>query len=72
MEFCLQRLKIKDDRGESVIPENYNIRRNDQKPNEFTMEFPALDPNRRYSIYTNTFDNFEIRDDLKFRIELNK
>ncbi len=63
-------LHIKDDRGEDVIPENYNIRRNDQQPNDFTLEFPALYQNRRYSIYTNSFDNFEIRDDLKFRIEL--
>lgn len=65
-------LFIKDDRGEDVIPENYNIMKNDQKPNEFTLEFPALDPNRKYSICTTTFDNFEIRNDLKFRIELNQ
>jgi len=65
-------LFIKDDRGEIVVAENYNIRRNDQQPNEFTLEFPALDPNRRYTIYTNFFDNVAIRDDLKFRIELDK
>jgi hypothetical protein len=63
-------LYLKDDQGETIASENYTLRRNDQKPDEFTVVFPALDPHKRYSFATNNFANFEIRDDLQFRIEL--
>lgn len=31
-----------------------------------------LDPNKQHTIITNDFDNVEFRQNLKFKIELNK
>lgn len=70
--FQAQSLWVKDDKGENLTPTNYDMRRNEQKPNEFTLEFPALDSSKKYTIYTNDFSNVDFREDLKFRINLNK
>lgn len=64
-------LYIKNDSGKMIDSKDDNIRRDEQKPNEFTMEFEALDANKKYHIGTNDFDNFELREDLKFKIDLN-
>ncbi len=37
-----------------------------------TKVFEELNPNKQYTIFTNDFDNVEFREDLKFKIELNK
>jgi hypothetical protein len=63
-------LYLKDDQGETLAAANHTLRRNDHQPDEFTVIFPGLDPHKRYSLATNNFANFEIRDDLQFRIEL--
>ncbi|MFD3157652.1 DUF4179 domain-containing protein [Haloimpatiens sp. FM7330] len=65
-------LHIKDSKGQRVdvkapLASNY-----EKKPYEFTISFKALDPTKKYSICTEDFGNIEIRDDLKFKIKLNK
>ncbi|MCC5425313.1 DUF4179 domain-containing protein [Clostridium botulinum] len=70
--FQAQDLLIKDDKGKCIEIKDYIRRADDQNPNEFTKIFEALDPNKKYTIFTNNFDNVEFREDLKFKIELNK
>ncbi|MBN6187146.1 hypothetical protein JQN58_09120 [Aneurinibacillus sp. BA2021] len=59
----------KDDQG-NLTESRDIVRRDEQHPNEFTMAFHALDAHRNYHIGTNDFANFEIREDLKFTIDL--
>lgn len=70
--FQATELHIKDNKGEFVTPKSYNLHRNGQKPNEFTLELPLLDSSKKYTIYTNDLSNIEFREDLKFKIELNQ
>ncbi len=63
-------LYIKDEAGKDIIPKSYDIRENKEDPNEFALKFKALNPNKKYTIYTNDFSNFEIREDLKFTLDL--
>jgi hypothetical protein len=68
-------LHMKDSNGEVLRPtsnvKNYAKRNDEKDPYEFTMSFAALDPNKEYWLSTSTLDNFEIREDLKFKLELN-
>ncbi|GAA0731077.1 DUF4179 domain-containing protein [Clostridium malenominatum] len=68
--FQAESLHIEDDKGEWVKVKDRDIRKDEEKPNEFTKVFEALDSNKKYSICTNDFDNVEMREDLKFNIEL--
>lgn len=70
--FQADSLLIKDDKGNDINIKDYNIRKNEQNPNEFTKVFEALDASKKYTIYTNDFSNVEFREDLKFNIQLNK
>lgn len=70
--FQAEDLLIKDDQGECVGIKDYIRRKDEENPNEFTKVFEALNPNKQYTIFTNDFDNVEFREDLKFKIELNK
>ncbi len=70
--FQASDLLIKDEHGENIKIKDYNIRKDEQNPNEFTKVFEALDSNKKYTIYTNDFSNVEFREDLKFKIEFNK
>ncbi|APF25562.1 hypothetical protein NPD7_3082 [Clostridium sporogenes] len=70
--FQAQDLLIKDDQGECVEIKDYIRRKDEENPNEFTKVFEELNPNKQYTIFTNDFDNVEFREDLKFKIELNK
>lgn len=63
-------LYVKDDTGNDLIPKTYAIRKSMETPNEFTITFDALNPNKKYIIYTTDFSNYEIREDLKFNINL--
>ena len=65
-------LLIKDEKGNDIKIKDYNIRKDAANPNEFSKVFESLDPNKKYTIYTNDFSNVEFRDDLKFNIQLNK
>lgn len=70
--FQSQSLWIDNSNGKQVDFLNYNIRKDNSKPNEFTREFKALKSNEKYTIYTDDFSNVEFRDDLKFKINLSK
>lgn len=70
--FQATELHIKDNKGEFVTPKSYNLHRDEEKPNEFTLELPLLDSSKKYTICTNDFSNVEFREDLKFKIELNQ
>lgn len=67
-----QNFHIKDSEGNYVKILDYDIRKDESNPNEFTKTFEALEPNKKYTLSTDTFDNVDIREDLKFTIELNK
>ncbi len=51
---------------------NFDVKKDKNNPNDYIMEFEPLDKNKKYKIGTNINDDIEIRNDLKFRIELNK
>lgn len=69
--FQAERLYIKDENGERInFKDHYDIRKSEENPNEFEIDFEALDKNKKYSICTNDFSNVEFREDLKFKIEL--
>lgn len=62
---------IKDENGERInCKDHCDIRRNEENPNEFEIDFEALDKNKKYSICTNDLSNVEFGEDLKFKIEL--
>jgi hypothetical protein len=65
-------LHVKNAAGEYVTPKRYDIRRDEEHPNDFTMVFPALDLSKQYSVGTFQFENIEFMEDLKFKIELNQ
>lgn len=70
--FQAEDLLIKDDQGKDIKIEDYNIRKDEKKPDEFTKVFEGLGTNKKYIIYTNDFSNVEFREDLKFNINLDK
>ncbi|AKA71483.1 DUF4179 domain-containing protein [Clostridium scatologenes] len=70
--FQAQDLLIKDDQGKDIKIKDHNIRKDENNPNEFTKVFEALDPNKKYTIYTNDFSNVDFGENLKFKIDLNK
>lgn len=70
--FQATELHVKDSSGKDLTPKRYLNRVDDRHPNEFTIVFPALDSNKKYTLNTTDLSNFEFRDDLKFNIDLNK
>lgn len=66
-------LFILDENEKAVEPkDNFNVKRDKNNPNDYIMEFEPLDKNTKYKIGTNDLGYYEIRNDLKLRIELNK
>ncbi|WP_434291033.1 DUF4179 domain-containing protein [Clostridium botulinum] len=51
---------------------NIDIKKDKNNPNDYIMEFDPLDKNKKYKIGTNDLGHYEIRNDLKFRINLTK
>lgn len=51
---------------------NIDIKKDKNNPNEYIMEFEPLDKNKKYKIETNDLGEYEIRNDLKFRIDITK
>ncbi|NMM62200.1 DUF4179 domain-containing protein [Clostridium sp. P21] len=51
---------------------NFEVKKDKNSPNDYIMEFKPLDKNMKYRIGTNINDDIEIRNDLKFKIDLNK
>ncbi len=70
--FQATNLFVKDNSGKDLAPKRYIDRLDDKHPNEFTIVFPALDSNKKYTLKTTDLSNFEFREDLKFRIDLNE
>lgn len=65
-------LHIKNSDEEDIKTLDYDIRKDETKPNEFVKTFEALDPSKKYVIYTDNFDNVDVREDLKFTVDLTK
>ena len=68
-------LYIKDDKKNVITPkaEINEVKRSNSNSVDYTLEFPMLDKNKMYFIgSTSFFDNINIRNDLKFRIDLKK
>ncbi|MDQ0174926.1 hypothetical protein J2S08_000760 [Bacillus chungangensis] len=63
-------LYIEDEQGEMIEVIVNKMIKDEQKPNEFTMVFEALEANKKYRIVTYDFGQMEIREDLKFTIDL--
>ncbi|WP_368076420.1 hypothetical protein [Clostridium tyrobutyricum] len=65
-------LFILDDKGDAIEGNNSltNIKKNNS--NEYIMEFALLNKDMKYKIGTNDLGYYEIRDDLKFKINLTK
>lgn len=70
--FQAKRLNIKDDQGETIRFRNRAILRDCQNPNEFIIEFEALDPSEEYYLNTTDFANIEFDENMEFRIKLEK
>ncbi|GAE02177.1 ecf-type sigma factor negative effector [Clostridium botulinum B str. Osaka05] len=68
-----KQLFIKDDKDNVAQGKdnNFDVKK-DSSPNEYIMEFEPLDKNKKYRIGTNDLGEYEIRNDLKFRIDLTK
>lgn len=68
-----KQLFIKDDKDNAAQGKDNNFdAKKDSSPNEYIMEFEPLDKNKKYRIGTNGLGEYEIRNDLKFRINLTK
>ncbi|MCW6091153.1 DUF4179 domain-containing protein [Clostridium sporogenes] len=67
-------LFIMDDKDNAVQTKdnNFQIKKDKNSPNGYIMEFQPLDKNIKYKIGTNDLGYYEIRNDLKFRIDLTK
>ncbi|EJE7235130.1 DUF4179 domain-containing protein [Clostridium sporogenes] len=60
------------DNGVQRKDNNIDIKKDKNNPNDYIMEFDPLDKNKKYKIGTNDLGHYEIRNDLKFRIDLTK
>ncbi|KEI89532.1 hypothetical protein CF095_14865 [Clostridium botulinum] len=69
-----KQLFIKDDKDNGVQRKDAldKVKKDKNNPNEYIMEFEPLDKNKKYKIGTNDLGYYEIRNDLKFRINLTK
>lgn len=64
-------LCIKDENDNGVkSKDDWDIRKNENNPNEFIEEFEPLDKNKKYKITAKSFEDYDIREDLKFKIPL--
>ena len=64
-------LCIKDINGELLYFKDLNFKIDEANPNEFTMNITSLNPDEEFTLCTSNYNNLEIREDLKFKIELN-
>ena len=70
--FQANNFNIIDEQGENIMITSRDIRRNPKNPNDFTIEFEALDANKEYYISTTEFDNIEFDETMRFKIKLEK
>lgn len=70
-DFQASHLYIKDEKGEMIKPYNeFNKKRDENNPKEFTLEVPRLEKGKKYFLCTNTLDNFEFKEEYMFKIPL--
>ena len=69
--FQASYLYISDIEGEKVDVKSAAIREDDEKPNEFKWVFKALNQGKNYRVGTD-MSGIDLREDLKFNIELNR
>lgn len=62
---------IVDDK-DNVVDSLGESKKIEGKPNNYIMEFKALDKNKKYKIGTSNCSDIEVREDLKFKIDLKK
>ncbi|KRU24567.1 hypothetical protein VT91_33310 [Clostridium sporogenes] len=60
------------DNGVQRKDNDIDIKKDKNNPNDYIMEFDPLDKNKKYKIGTNDLGHYEIRNDLKFRVNLTK
>ncbi|WP_434292089.1 DUF4179 domain-containing protein [Clostridium botulinum] len=60
------------DNGVQRKDNNIDIKKDKNNPNDYIMEFDPLDKNKKYKIGTNDLGHYEIRNDLKFRVNITK
>lgn len=65
-------LRIKNIKGELLEAKDYDLENDKMNPNEFIMNINSLNHNEQFTLCTTKFNNWEIREDLKFEIQLNK
>lgn len=66
-------LGLMDENGKPIFSENRaNILKDTKNPNEYTMDFGALDKNKKYKVSAINFDDYDINEEPKFTIPLNK
>lgn len=64
-------LYIRDESDNIVEPkENLDIRKDLSNPNEYVKEFEALDKGKKYKLSARNFEDYDVREDLKFKIPL--
>lgn len=70
--FQGQKLFIKDSKNKLLKPLSpyNNIVKDKNNPNTFTLDFSSLNPDEEYTICTTPLENYKLREDLKFNIEL--
>lgn len=71
-DFQSQKLFIKDSKNKLLKPLSpyNNIIKDKSNPNTFTLNFSPLNPNEEYTLCTTPLENYKLREDLKFNIEL--
>jgi hypothetical protein len=70
--FQASELHVRDSSGNDITPKRYLNRVNYDHPNEFTIVYPELNSNEKYTLNTTDLSNYEFREDLKFTVPLNK
>lgn len=64
-------LQIRNDKGEKISSKGEaELISQENGTYKFIKEFEPLEKDRTYSFVTNTFNNYKLREDLKFNIEL--
>lgn len=71
--FQAEHLEIRDKNGEYVMRKGSPKIIEKQKDNyKFLLEFDPLKDDKNYNFFTTTFNNYKLREDLKFNIQLQK
>ncbi|MDU1443735.1 MAG: DUF5643 domain-containing protein [Clostridium cochlearium] len=71
--FQAKSLSVKDELGEWIEPyEGYYTQRDKDNPNEFTLVVNKLKANKKYFLSTSILDDYELKEEYSFKIQLQK